>query len=415
MIPLHTSHGWIGSYYRTGNRWSAIQFFGGMAAPLFLSLAGVSLGLRWSMHESAPTPPHPRVDLARALQLVVLGYLMRLQMWVLDGGGYARMGAYPGELLLLSGYLLAYFSLDLLPSAPRVVLKRCVIALALVAGGLFNVSRSAPTRLPGLLRVDVLQCIGLSLAILVGFGVWRATAFARARWYVAFGVLIAFVSAWTRSWVPGPLPDGLAAYLGQWDAPAGRPVMGLFPLLPWLAYAAIGVAFGLDWARAAREQRLELRIVSYVALGALLAIASSESMPHVFRTLAHHPWLTQPVRVAYRVGIVMVLAGCALAIVRIGSLRSRLRFVASPLRAALDSLGRASLLVYWVHLEFAFGGAASRISKRLDYVHWAWGTLALVAAMLVVAQLRANLPRITLKMPGSQRFSKQVSDLSKGT
>lgn len=393
MIPLHTSHGWIAPSLRTGNAWSAIQFFGGLAAPLFLSLAGVSLGLRWAARAARGERPRHRDDVARALQLIVLGYAMRLQMWIIDGGAYARPETYVALLLLCGGYALAYVACGKLAREPRRGLYG-IAAAALVSGlGLFTVSHVAPTRVYGLVRVDVLQCIGGSLALLSLLGAARGPRFSQTALYVWLGIGAAFFASWTRGWVPGPLPEPLAAYFGQWEPPTGRSVLALFPLFPWVAYAAIGVALGMTWARAAASGRIETLVLGMTALGACLALGTSEAQPHVFLALPYMPWLTQPVRVAYRVGLVMVLAGAALGIVR-----TRL-----PLRAALDTLGRASLLVYWVHLEFAFGAAATPLSKKLGYGAWAMLSALLVLAMLLVAELRLRLPAFRARRALEQR------------
>lgn len=386
MIPLHTSHGWVEPALRRGNLWTAIQFFGGLAAPLFLTLSGVSLGLRWATASQKGRAPRYAQDLSRALQIVVLGYAMRLQMWFVDGAGYARPEAYPAQLLLLGGYVLAYVSFDRLASDARRALVGAAVAAGLVAAGLLWVSHVAPTRLFGLVRVDVLQCIGVSLAVLVGIGAAlsaRGKDFARPAQYVVLGVGVALLTSWTRTWVPGVLPVGVAAYFGQWDPPPGRPLMGLFPLFPWLAYALVGAALGLSWSRAQAEGTLEQTLVVLAALGACLALGTSEALPHVFLNLPSAPWLTQPVRVFYRVGVVLVLALASLFIAR----------TRSPLAAALDTLGRHSLLVYWVHLEFAFGVAASPLSKRLGYSGWAIGSLSLVLAMWLLAELRSRWPK----------------------
>ncbi len=395
MIPLHTSHGWVAPALRSGNAWAAIQFFGGLAAPLFLSLSGVSLGLRWGARAEKQALPRHRDDLARALQLVVLGYGLRLQMWIIDGSGYAKPYAYVGELLLLGGYGLAYFSLPKLARAEPRARLLLAAASAMVAGGLVHVDFAASSRLYGLLRVDVLQCIGGSLAIITVIGALRGARFARPGLYVGLGVATAFATAWTRSWVPGPLPSGMAAYLGQWEPTDGRSVLALFPLFPWLAYALIGTALGLRWQRDAREQQLPLTLIACTALGACLSLSSSEALPHIWAVLHYVPWLVQPVRVMYRIGLVLVLTGLAFGIARLAP--------RSPLRAALDTLGRASLLVYWVHLEFAFGAAAASFKKTLDYTHWALGSLSLLLAMVVLAQLRVTLPAVWSRVMGPPR------------
>lgn len=391
MVPLHASHGWLRPELRSGTGWSIVQFFGGLAAPIFLTLAGVSLGLRWAVKAQKQGVPAHRVDLGRALSMIVLGYLLRLQMWVVDGAGYARPESYPGELLLLGGYLLAYVGFGQLASAPRKCFTYCGIAALMVAAGFANVAATAPARLYGLARVDVLQCIGASLALVIAAGAARGPAFSRPALYVALGVAAAFIASWTRAWVPGPLPEAAAAYLGQWPAEPGRPLMGLFPIFPWLAYAFIGVAVGLHWGAARSEHDNQTLVLIYTALGACLALATNESLPHVFRALHLWPWMEQPVRVAYRVGLVLTLSGAALALSSPRSL----------LRSTLDVLGRASLLIYWIHLEFTFGAASSAFTRKLDFSQFLIGTTLVLAAMLLLAHVRLSSSSIRPRVRGA--------------
>jgi uncharacterized membrane protein len=384
MIPLHTSHGWVHPDARTGPLWHVIQFVGGLAAPIFLTLAGASLGLRWAADDARDRTPRHKSDLARALQLVVLGYALRLQMWVIDGAGFNQPSAYLAQGLLLAAYALAYFALGELPRKPQRTALWGLAAAALFAAGLVQVEQSVPARLIGLLRVDVLQCIGASLALVSLIGAMRGRAFSRPGLYLALGAAAAFMASWTRSWVPGPLPPALAAYLGQWKPTPGQSIIGLFPLFPWLAYALVGVTLGLAWARADRRGRIHIHVVTWTALGALVALISSESLPHVFHNFAAYPFLTQPVRVVHRLGLVLVLAGAAVAL---GHGRS-------PLRAPLELLGRTSLVIYWVHLEFAFGAFSEPFAKRLSLDDWALGTGLLIGSMTLLAYARLSLPEL---------------------
>jgi uncharacterized membrane protein len=75
MFTLHTAHGWLAPSARVGVAETLIRMVGGMAAPLFLWLSGVSLGLRWRLRAARGLEPDVRGELARGLQLVILGYL----------------------------------------------------------------------------------------------------------------------------------------------------------------------------------------------------------------------------------------------------------------------------------------------------------------------------------------------------
>jgi fucose 4-O-acetylase-like acetyltransferase len=138
----------------------------------------------------------------------------------------------------------------------------------------------------------------------------------------------------------------------------------------------------------------------WLALGALcVALATRESTVAVHALLERAAWLTQPVRVAQRVAWVLALAGvCAAA-------RAWIPIVVAP----IETIGRASLLLYWLHLEFAFGAASSAFSRSLDYKAWAIGTLGLVLAMWLVAQIRVGLRTRTF-VPLSDEPSRAISE-----
>jgi hypothetical protein len=99
---------------------------------------------------------------------------------------------------------------------------------------------------------------------------------------------------------------------------------------------------------------------------------------------------------------VLALAGvCAVA-----------RAYAPIIVAPIETMGRASLLLYWVHLEFAFGAASSSFSRSLGYTPWAIGTLALIVAMWLVAQIRIGLktrPVVALSDEPSRVLSDEPS------
>jgi uncharacterized membrane protein len=383
MVQLHTSHGWLHPDARTGFAWFACQFLGGLAAPIFLTLAGVSAGLRWGADAARERAPRYGDDLRRALQLIVLGYLLRLQMWFIDAGGYSHGAAWLAQLLLLTAYALALFTLGRRSWLPLRTASALLLALGLFALGLVQVAQRAPERLVGLLRVDVLQCIGGSLVLVIAAAAAFRDRFARASGYLLLAVAAAALTVWTRSWVPGPLPPPIAAYLGQWVPANGRSVVGLFPLFPWVAYALAGAAIGLTWARAPEDQRERL-VLRWSLFALVAALATTESAPHVYETFRAQPWLVQPVRVANRLAWVLAWAGPCVLLAR----------HAGELSTPIVTLGRASLLVYWVHLQFAFGAASSRISKSLTMPAWACGTLLLLAAMWLLAWVRQEYPRL---------------------
>ena len=393
MIQLHTSHGWLRADLRSGPGWNAAQFFGGLAAPIFLLLAGVSWGMQLSRADRpSPSPGFALApQVARALQLIILGYLLRLQMWSIDSGAITRPGTYFAQLCLLGGYAGAYYAVGQFetqrPRAQRILFgAACAWAL-----GIAQVIAWEPHRVRGLMRVDVLQCIGASLLVLNGVA---AASGKRARvWlFVSAAIAVGLFTPWARYVVPGVLPHSLAAYIGQWQTSDTKPISALFPLFPWLGFACVGAAIGIVWSRAQSGTSLDRTLITTVAAGAWLAMLTSEAWPPMFAIARHHAWLTGVIRLAYKVGLVFALLGLALALARPAA-----RIVAAPVLA----LGRTSLLVYWVHLEFAFGAASRPLARKLDFNAWAIGTLVLTAAMwlLALARLHAGSSLVRWRRP----------------
>jgi uncharacterized membrane protein len=389
MIQLHTSHGWLRPDARVGTAWNAAQFFGGLAAPIFLTLAGMSLGIQWGRAAHSDRPLSLAEHSARALQVVVLGYALRLQMWVIDAGAYARPANYLIVALLAAAYALFYAAAAQLPVSARRAVGYACAALAAWVVGICVLRWVEPTRIRNLVRVDVLQCIGASLlllnvlALVCGKRPPPRSALLIVAWFTGLA------TPWLRAHVPGPLPEAIAGYLGQWPDPNDKPVLALFPLFPWFGYACGGAALGLHWTHARSPAALQVRLIASVALGAWLAMLTSEARPGVYAFTREHEAVAAALRLSYKLGLVMLLMGAAIAIARAPA------WLARPVQL----LGRCSLLVYWVHLEFAFGTAARPVVRKLDWLPWTLGTLALIAAMWCVAAIRAGTSEGTLRWP----------------
>jgi uncharacterized membrane protein len=373
MIWMHTADAWLVPALKRGAAWDVVRSLGGLAAPTFLLLVGLSLGLGWARASQTVTWAVSRRDLARGLQLIVLGYGLRVQMWQIDAGGFSAPGGLVGAALLTVSYVALYRGLGTWaggsPWWREAALAATASALAW-SGAL--AAQPPPT---SLLRVDVLQAIGASIVVLV---LARPALTRRPELGIVFGVLVALATPWLKRWVPGSLPVPLAAYVAQWAPAAGERVTSLFPLFPWLAYALIGAAIGPFLARAV-ERGQGARAVGWLSLlGAGLALIACEPLPLAGGLLRAAPWLSDLSRVTYRVGAALLLGGLAWVVGR------------GLLRPPLVLLGRTSLFVYWVHLELAFGAVATPIAHELDYDSWliGWALLVLLMTLLAGAWLR---------------------------
>jgi uncharacterized membrane protein len=388
MIWMHSADAWLRPVLKTGLRWddpwNLIRSAGGLAAPIFLLLAGTSCGIGlWRAaartgaspgavaRDAAAVSDEAREQVARGLQLVVLGYALRLQMWLVDAGGARLTSGWLATLALGLGYLWAFQALGRAGrrEASAALAGRSALSLVVgfwIASGIAQPSASA------LVRVDVLQAIGASLAIAAALH----RPLLRVPWLgVVLGALVAFATHHVREWVPGVLPVPVAAYLAQWPPLPGRSYASLFPLFPWLGYALAGVSLGQWLASAAAHGREQRAAVIAALIGIPLAVLACEPLPMAKALVAAAPESLQLVRVVYRIGASLILLGLALVLAR----------PAMPFSSSLRALGQASLFVYWAHLQLTFGILAKPLARALELASWGFGFALLTVAMALIA------------------------------
>jgi hypothetical protein len=203
----------------------------------------------------------------------------------------------------------------------------------------------------------------------------------RRRWAAALGACVLLVTLPLGRLLPGSLPGALAGYLAAWPPVAGVRSMAMFPLAPWFGYALFGVVFGVSVGRARSQAALLRVLATWAALGAALGALTSGVLPQAQALMHALPWSAKLVRAWHRVGLAVSVAGL-------------LHLLAGPLASSpLRVFGKTSLLLYCVHLEFAYGLAARPIAHRLGYGEWFVGLFLLCTLMYGLARLRLH-PRV---------------------
>lgn len=326
MFQTHCYDSWLGPAARKTSFFGWSQLGGTLPAPLFLFLAGISFALVTNrMRQKGAT----RVEVAattirRGAEIFGLALLFRVQEFAL-------------------GY----------PYAPWT----------------------------DLLRVDILNVIGLSM-MLMGIVCW----FAKKRLtnaLLAAGVAAAIAMAtpllWT-SWQPRWMPWFLESYVNGCHN-LGAPQPWLFPVFPWSAFAFAGLVVGFfllsDWARTREVQTM-------LILGGAGAVCFAlggwlDSLP-VRLYAAYDFWHTSPNFFLMRTGVVMMIVLASYAWCRWGA--GQWGF--SP----LIQMGQASLLVYWVHIEFVYGRFSILTKHAQSIASASLGLLAIFVAMTILATLR---------------------------
>jgi uncharacterized membrane protein len=385
MILLHAADGWLKPGLKDGLGWMVIRTLGGQAAPLFLLLTGVGIGIGWAA--AGGQEPGQELGVAerdrarsnlwsRGLEIVLAGYALRLAMWWIDSGTIVRSVGFWGGGLLAVGYFAVWQALPHRRAHSGQPAWWSLAGLTGCALALLYIAPREPRALYTLLRPDVLQTIGVAMVLIA---LLERALRGRAVIACTLALAVTLLTHWVSSFLPGELPAAIAGYIGPFQPAPGAPPAGRFPLFPWFGHALAGTALGHAFGRAAHREQGggERRAIELAVLGALLALVCCESIPETASLLVREPWLTPTVRVVYRIGLSMVLAALCVG----------LASPSMPAQRSLLTLGRASLAVYCVHLELAFGLAAEPVRKSLGYPAFLIGTVLLIAAMTGFAHL----------------------------
>jgi len=291
MVEAHVVDAWTREADRHDWWYFAAVFVAGLAAPLFLFLAGVSTAMAASARaEKEGVAAAASAACVRGAQVFALAFLFRLQSQ-------------------LRGW-----------------------------GALVN-----------FLKVDILNVMGL--AMVVAGALWGVTSARRPR-LLLFAVattLVAMASPIIReaAWVAA-LPDPIEWYI----RPA--PGRTTFTLFPWSGFLLAGVVVG-DLVGAAtsrgRELALQGALVGAGVGGMALAYAAS-FQPSIYA--ASNFWTNSPTFFFIRLGIATAFVPVAWVLEQMPRLPERLRSsIAAP--PVMVTLGRSSLFVYWIHVEMVYG------------------------------------------------------------
>ncbi len=344
MFQTHCYDSWLSPEARKSSLYVWSQLGGTLPAPLFLFLSGISFAL---VTERLREKDMARREIAkttirRGAEIFALGLLFRVQEYAL-------------------GY------------------------------------RWSPWT--DLLRVDILNMLGLSM-MLMGLLCWlsarrtpanasmlsQSVKASRDRGILAglsAAALVAMVTPllWT-TYRPSRLPWPLESYINGVHV-FGTPQPWLFPLFPWSAFAFAGLAVGFflftDIAK-------RMEGITFAALGAAGALACFLSIRFDHSNLNLYPvydyWHTSPNFFLMRCGVLLIILFFVYAWCRWGL--AQMGF--SP----IIQLGKTSLLVYWVHIEFVYGWLSILPKRQCSILQATTGLIIIFLAMLALSMLRAN-------------------------
>jgi uncharacterized membrane protein len=313
MIQCHTFNSLTRLELRGDGGYILSQFIGGMAAPLFLFMAGMTLAFGMDSLERREPSLLKRwlVSLKRAGYIWGIAYLSRFTNWAPDW-------------------------------------------------------RSASAA--ELTKVDILNCMGLAMAVLAVGALFGSTS------RVRFGVLAGLAIAALAPVVANLDWSGVPSLIHEYLAPGqGR---GRFAFFPCASYVAFGLAMGGVVRRMAAENMD--RLMQWTALlGLALALVAQyfSNAPYSIYEKSNF-WTDSPGLILIRTGLMLLmLAGSYV----------WTEFCAGAGWSWMITLGKTSLMVYWVHVVMVYGGIASPIRRALNIGQTAAVTAALTALMVGMA------------------------------
>jgi uncharacterized membrane protein len=227
----------------------------------------------------------------------------------------------------------------------------------------------------GLLKVDTLNCIGACMGLLglacLPFRTRRATAIFAG---IAAG-LIVFLTPFIY-----PLRVGGSWLLQSYFNGAGH--SEFFSVIPWIGFCLVGMAFGWMMLEA-RSRGFEHRFfltIACIGIAVYTAGAILSRFPQFMYGFFDYS-LTSPYFFLTRLGLVLLIL--------FGAYRWSLRSHSerwSPLR----TLGQASLVVYWVHIELVYGRALHDWNQSMAIGDAALHLLWFIPGMLLLAYASRN-------------------------
>ena len=315
MIVCHAFNSFTRMDLREGGPYVLSQFIGGMAAPLFLFMAGMTMAFQMDSLERRESDPRRRwlIALRRGGYILGIAFLFRFTNWAF--------------------------------SMPHAGWQE-------------------------LTKVDVLNCMGVGMAVLSLAAVFGSGA--RPLFALAAGLAIAAASPLMVNLPWSGVPQLIQEYLvpGQ-----GR---GRFPFFPWVSYIAFGLAVGAVVKRAAAERFERLMQWSgLIGFGLILGGQYFSGIPYSLYTRSNF-WTDSPALILIRVGIsLLIMTGAFL----------WTEYCAGTGWSWMQAMGRNSLMVYWIHVMIVYGSLVRPIKRALTIPQTALATLVVTLMMVALSAL----------------------------
>lgn len=326
MVGAHVTDAWTRQEDRSRTLYMYTVFIAGLAAPLFLFLAGLTI----SMAASSRALKVGHAEAAsmarwRGLQVFGLAFLFRLQSQLLGWGAFSN-----------------------------------------------------------LLKVDILNVMGLAMiAAAILWGLSESRSIRIALFSIATTVVAMSTPLVREAGILATLPDPIEAYIRP------LPGRTNFALFPWMAFVFGGAVAG-ELIFAIRDARADQRLHAGLLIAGLFGIAAGYAAsfrPSIYPVANF--WTSSPTFFFMRLGFCAAMVPIAWGVDRFHAFARRTwSYFSEPdvPGRVIATLGRSSLFVYWVHVEMAYGAVAKPIKRTLPLEFSLAATVLLCALLYAIVR-----------------------------
>jgi uncharacterized membrane protein len=242
---------------------------------------------------------------------------------------------------------------------------------------------SAGATLYGMLKVDILNVLGVSLVAAAWCWGRGSSRLSRIGLATAVTFVILMLTPFLRVWGwTAAVPDFIEWYLRP------PPNRSTFTLFPWGAFVFAGLALG-EWLATTPNERRGTAWHARLAIGGTVVAAIAYAMSFQPTWLpGSRFWTTSPSFFVMRLAGMVATLGLLFLLLRPGGLWSRVTW---PRRwSPMELLGQTSLFIYWVHVELVYGVFSRPLHKRLSFEMAIVAFVLFTGLMLGLAMLKSK-------------------------
>ena len=353
MFQTHCYDSWLSPEARKPWLYAWSQLGGTLPAPLFIFLSGISFALvtQRLREKGAARNEIARTTIWRGAEVFGLGLLFRVQEFAL-GFRHAPWT----DLLRVDVLNILGIGMMLMGVLCRLT---AVGPASVGAAGSFTTDASANAA-----AVSKSRNLGILASLCAAAAVAMVTP-----------------PLWTTH-RPRFLPWPLESYINGVHIYT-TPQPWLFPLFPWSAFAFAGLAVGFLLFSDFGKRREGVLLTMLGVAGVLACFLSTRFDQSGVRLYAVYDyWHSSPNFLLMRCGILLIVLFLVYAWCRWGL--AQMGF--SP----IIQLGSTSLLVYWVHIEFVYGGLSILPKRQCSIAYASFGLLMIFVAMVALSLLRTR-------------------------